>query len=187
MKTNPIFLSVVFVLALVMGCSDSKTTRTDTVAQVTDEADAGILVRYETEEGDCGYKSADGKIVLKAGMFDMCFTDTVTYSAVVLKPDEGFVGIDKKGKVLYKIFVFDNGPDDISDGMFRILKDDKIGYADAQGKVVIEPQFSCAYPFEKGKARVSLNCQHIKDGEHTRWESSEWFYVDKNGLKIETK
>jgi hypothetical protein len=70
-----------------------------------------------------------------------------------------------KKKILYEVFLYDNGPD-----------------ANAQTyKIVITPQFDCAFPFENGKAKVSNNCKTIKDGEHNIWMSETWQYVDKNG------
>ena len=60
----------------------------------------------------------------------------------------------------HKVFRFDNGPDYTSDGLFRILVENKIGYADsATGKIVINPQFECAWPFEHGVAKVSVDCE----------------------------
>lgn len=89
---------------------------------------------------------------------------------------------DSKKKVLYDIFPYDNGPDYPSEGLFRILKDGKIGYADEQTyAIIIIPQFDCAYPFENGKAKVSNNCKTVKDGEYSIWMSDNWQYVDKKG------
>ena len=79
-----------------------------------------------------------------------------------------------------------NGPDYVSEGLQRIIKDGKIGYGDPiLGKVIIQPIYSCAYPFENGRANVSIDCTTITDGEHSIWESKEWMYIDKNGNKVE--
>lgn len=89
---------------------------------------------------------------------------------------------DRNKKALYEIFPYDNGPDYPAEGLFRIVKNGKIGYADANTfAVVIPPQFDCAYPFENGKAKVSKQCKTVKDGEHSVWESDAWQYVDKQG------
>ncbi len=93
-----------------------------------------------------------------------------------------WVILDKQNKEIYEVFPFDNGPDTPSEGLIRIVKNGKIGYADANTyAVVIPPQFDCAYPFEKGKAKVSKNCKTIKEGEHSIWESDAWQFVDKKG------
>jgi hypothetical protein len=83
------------------------------------------------------------------------------------------------------VFLYDNEPDDASDGLFRIIKNMKIGYADATtGKVIIVPQFECAFPFENGRAKVSYNCTSKSYREHYAWISDNWFYIDKKGKKI---
>jgi WG containing repeat len=89
---------------------------------------------------------------------------------------------DSQKTPLYDVFIYDNGPDYASEGLIRVVKNGKIGYADAQTYVlVITPQFDCAFPFENGKAKVSTHCTTQKDGEHSVWESEKWQYVDKKG------
>ncbi len=96
--------------------------------------------------------------------------------------DGKWVVIDRKKTVLYDIFIYDNGPDYASEGLFRVIKNGKIGYANAKTyALVIEPQFDCAFPFENGKAKVSKQCQSIKIGEYTEWQSDNWKFIDKKG------
>jgi len=95
------------------------------------------------------------------------------------------VAIDRQEHILYQVFIFDNGPDDTSDGLFRILVNNRIGYANySTGKIVINPQFGCAWPFEHGIAKVSIDCQKRSDGEHSTWFSNNWFYISKAGKKV---
>jgi hypothetical protein len=127
------------------------------------------------------YYDKNGHKVL--GDYFMAFTDTIKDYGIV--SDSGFVLIDKHGKHIYNLFPFDNGPDIASEGLYRIIENGKIGYVDsATSKLVIKPIYDCAWPFENGKAKVSLNCVTISDGEHDRWESGEWFYIDKQGRTI---
>lgn len=131
-----------------------------------------------------GYKNSNGGIVIPPGKYQKCFTDTFKTYAIVVKPNGGFIAIDRKENVLYGIFPYDNGPDYPSEGLFRILVNNKIGYADSiTGKVVIKPQFDCAWPFENGVAKVSTNCKTQAEGEHSVWLSDHWYYIDKTGKK----
>lgn len=99
--------------------------------------------------------------------------------------DGKWVILDSQRTTLYEVFPFDNGPDYPSEGLIRVLKNGKIGYADANTyAIVIKPQFNCAFPFENGKAKVSHQCKTLKDGEHKVWESEAWLFVDKNGNYI---
>lgn len=133
----------------------------------------------------CGFKTPKGEIV-KPASYGFCFGDTLRHYAIVLI-DGKFTAIDKNFEPMYEVFTYDNGPDYIAEGLFRIKKDNKIGYADGEtGKVIIAPQFDCAYPFEAGKAQVSKNCTTRPDGEYMEWISNDWQYIDKSG-KITTE
>lgn len=100
----------------------------------------------------------------------------------MLEKDHKWVLVDEQKTVLYEVYLYDNGPDAPSDGLYRVVKDGKIGYADAStNAIVIEPQYDCAYPFENGKAKVSTNCKTIQDGDHSVWESEDWQLIDKTG------
>ncbi|CAN0515193.1 unnamed protein product, partial [Phaeothamnion confervicola] len=142
-----------------------------------------LLKVYEQpgEAGAAGYVSVKGDTVIPAGKYAHCYTDTIKTFGIVMTQDKRLIGIDKNQKELFEVFWFDNGPDYVSDGLFRIVKDNKIGYADENGKITIEPQYDCAYPFENGVAKVSRNCTTTQDGEHTTWESDHWEVIHKDG------
>jgi hypothetical protein len=121
--------------------------------------------------------------MIPADTYAQCLTDTFHTMAIVMtKNDHKWAVIDRSQKVQYEIFLYDNGPDYPSDGLFRIIQNGKIGYADESDyNIVIEPQFDCAFPFENGKAKVSKNCKTIADGDHQTWQSDDWKFVDKKG------
>jgi len=142
----------------------------------------------DTIKNEYGYKNSNGEIVIPLGKYLRCFTDTFKTYAIVVKSNSGFLAIDRQETVLYEVFPFDNGPDEPYEGIFRILADKKIGYADSMtGKVVIKPQFDCAWPFENGVAKVSTDCKTQQEGEHSIWLSDHWYYIDKTGKKVKNK
>jgi hypothetical protein len=148
----------------------------------------GYLIRVTDSAADrYGYRDQAGNMIIPFGQYPGCYTDTFrSYAIVMLKAEKGFFGIDRREKVLYSVFIFDNGPDYPSNGLFRITVGGKIGYADAvTGEVVIEPKFSCAWPFEQGKAKVAINCAVQRAGEHSTWVSDNWFYIDKRGKRTD--
>lgn len=140
-----------------------------------------FLIRDTTPDERYGYVNLQGDTVVPFSRYLMCYTDTIRTIGFALNADNKFVGINKKGNVLFEVFPFDNGPDAPSDGLFRIIKKGKIGYADLNGKIVIKPRFDCAFPFEKGFASVSMDCRTITKGEHSRWVSDSWVVIDKKG------
>lgn len=131
-----------------------------------------------------GYVNLYGDTVIAMGKYHYCYTDTLRNYAIVLKKSGGCVAIDKNDNELFEVFWSDNGPDNIIEGFFRIIKKGKIGYANKEGKIIIKPQFDCAFPFKNGKAKVSNKCKTVPDGEHQLWESENWYFIDKKGLKI---
>ena len=147
--------------------------------------DYWILACDENYE-KCGYLNSKGDSVIEFGKYSICYTDTFRIFAVVLKSGYGFVGIDRNEKILFQVFPYDNSPDSPKEGLFRIIdSNNKIGYANTKGEIIIKPQFECAFPFSNGKAKVALVCQKSKEkeGEHTTWLSNQWYYIDTSGRR----
>lgn len=164
-------VAIVLMLLFSLGCSSPRSNY--------------YLLVQDSVTGKSGYINLKGDTVIPLGKYSMCYTDTFKNFAVVEKSTGGLVAIDKSEKTLFNVFIFDNGPDDPADGLFRIVKNGKIGYADLNGKVVIQPKYGCAFPFEKGVAKVSDNCQTVPSPpEHSVWVSDHWKYIDKSGKEI---
>jgi WG containing repeat len=188
MKYNFILLLMV----VFFSCKDEKrvvgsTMRYSEILPATD-----TLYSFSSDENDaemsCGYKNSKGDTIIPFGKYMQCFTDTFIHFAIVYdknNTDSKMVAINQKGEIIFDVYTYDNGPDYFSDGLFRIKRNDKIGYANGKGEIVIEPVYACANPFENGKAKVALQCTLTKEGEYTRQESDAWFYIDKNGNKVE--
>jgi hypothetical protein len=150
------------------------------------------LYSYSNEE--IGYGSSRGFInkkfdtIIPVNKYDQCYTDTFTTFALVFDSkldNSSIVGINRQEQVIFDAYIFDNGPDFYSDGLFRIRRNGKIGFANKQGEIIIEPKYECAFPFENNQSKVSLNCEFVKDEiGHISMVSNEWFYIDKNDNKI---
>lgn len=145
------------------------------------------LLRVDNDStGESGYHNLRGEMIIPMGKYVMCITDTFRIWAAVAIAHRGFVAIDRDERILYDIFNYDNGPDYIADGLFRILRDGTFGYADGgTGEIVIEPQYECAWPFENGVAKVSLHCTKKPVGEIVLWDSDAWFLIDKHGTRMD--
>lgn len=142
---------------------------------------------YELGDDFC-YVDELGDTIIPYGKYFYSYSDTIWTFGIVSVKGEGrlkMVGIDKKGAILYEIYVFDNGPDYIEEGLFRIIKNNKIGFANEFGEVVIKPQYSCAYPFSNGVAQVTYSCAEEEYQEHKAFISEDWFFINKRGEKIE--
>jgi len=156
---------------------------TDYLVRFSDESDSLSVTSY-------GYRNLHGEIIIPKGKYNHCFTDTFKNFAFVYDDkltNSKVVAIDRNENILFDAYMFDNGPDWLEDGLFRIVRNGKIGYADKNGVIVIEPKFACANQFQNGIASVALDCRIVKseyDSEHSRMESDSWFYIDKKGNKV---
>lgn len=145
--------------------------------------EVGVPVCYLNERGDT---------IVPYGKYRYCQTDTIKKLGFVYehKPkDARIICINDAGKELFYVFKYDNGPDYIQEGLFRIMDEDGlVGFADSLGNVIIEPQFKFAYPFKGGKAKATLKGERKvvpeSDGEKHYWESETWFYIDKKNRRL---
>ncbi len=134
---------------------------------------------------ESGYINANGDTIIPVGKYLYCYTDTLRDLAIVTRKSGKTIGIDRNDRELFEVFWYDNGPDPVTEGLFRIVKKGKIGYANEQGEVVIAPQYACAFPFQNGKAKVAYRCETIPEGEYARPESQAWMQIDKRGNKTQ--
>jgi hypothetical protein len=145
-----------------------------------------------------GYVNAKGDTVIALSKYLICFTEKFYKIAIVKMINRRLVAIDRKERILFNVFEFDNGPDYISDGLFRITKNNKIGYANINGQIIIQPRYTRAFPFIAGVAKVCINCQSFaKSNGSTTAEKeehkllltsgSEWFLINKKGTRVKVK
>lgn len=184
-------LIILVCLLLTSACSPTQTEETNTAAAGTGIKEVQVL--YRTPAGDAyelgekaSYVNQKGETVIAAGKYSLYLTDTIAHYGIVLEKAKDKpvpIAIDTEGNKLYEVYWYDNGADYPSEGLFRIIKDGKIGYADdVTGRIMIAPQFQCANPFEGGKAKVALECKLNKiDEEHSAMDSKQWIYIDKTG------
>lgn len=141
-----------------------------------------LYLKYSAKNPDlCGYVDHKGRVVIPFGKYQQCFTETWNRFAVVYDDEKGLIAIDRKEKVLFKVMNVDNGPDYPSEGLFRIIEDDKIGFANLNGEIVIKPVFTAALPFHEGLAAFCENCILVKQGDHQSWQKGKWGFIDTAG------
>jgi hypothetical protein len=143
---------------------------------------SGALHLYrDSATNQFAYLNIAGDTVIPFGKYSYCFTDVFDNYAIVSLSGKGFVGIDRKENIIFHVYTFDNGPDDPEDGLFRITENGKIGFADTLGNIIVNPQYDCTFPFEKGVARVGYGCKSKSDGEHSWWVGGKWIRIDAKG------
>lgn len=145
---------------------------------------------YKVERnGLYGYIDAANDTVIDCE-YSHAYTDSIkTLGFVFDSRNRKIICFNNKGERLFYVFRYDNGPDYIQEGLFRIDNEKGlIGFADSTGNVVITPQFKFAFPFNDGKAKVTFEGE-LKDVPGSNeskhyWNSKKWFYIDRLGFRI---
>ncbi|WP_152286642.1 WG repeat-containing protein [Flavicella marina] len=135
---------------------------------------------------DFAFINRKGDTIISSDDIYYSFQDTIiTFGIVIKKEPQSLIGINRKGETLFEVYPYDNGPDEFHDGLLRIMKNGKIGFANEKGEIIIKPQFECASIFENAIATVSNDCYLYYDQDgHLRSESESWFKIDKTGKRI---
>lgn len=108
------------------------------------------------------------------------------YATVLEQTEDNSVGrkiaIDTNQNILSEISMFDNGPDYFEEGLMRVIRNGKMGFANKYRQVVIPCIYDFARPFADGKAEVTMEAKRISEPDgHTSIESDEWFFIDRDG------
>lgn len=141
--------------------------------------ETGVPVCFLNERGDT---------IVPYGKYKYCQINRVKnlVFAYENKQDARIVCLNAQGEELFYVFQYDNEPDKLREGLFRIRDENGlIGFADFLGNVVIKPQFKFAFPFENGKAKVTFSGESkaVSDTQNEKhhWDSPGWYYIDTNG------
>jgi hypothetical protein len=186
------------IIFLIAGCGPTSVKKTLTFKKYSKidlkyKNDTLFYFREDVKEGygagtSCGYINKNGDTIIPMNKYTKCFTDTFRTYAIVYDDkidSNNIVGINRNGEIIFEAFLFDNWPDEPSEGLFRIIQNEKIGYANLHGEVIVTPKYKCAWPYKNGKAKVAIDCDEVKDEiEHITQESKSWFYINKKGEKI---
>ena len=139
---------------------------------------------FEAVDATLGYVDSSGKVIIPAGKYPYLFTDVFDKIAfVLLKDKKGVYAIDRSEKVLFQVCSFELGPDIISNGLFRIIENGKIGFANMNGKIVIKPNWGFIFPFQENGLAIFCEQGHWIwiDKEHRKFSGGKWGAMDTKG------
>ena len=81
----------------------------------------------------------------------------------------------------------DNWADTFHDGLVRVVRNEKYGFSNRKGQLVISPVYDGAMNFEDGKAKVCNGCT-IKcveqECEYSVFSGGNWFQINTNGTVV---
>ena len=114
-------------------------------------------------------------------------SEIITDYFFITHRDEREIAVNRKGQFLFYPYYYDNGPDYLQEGLFRITdKHNKVGFANDRGEIVIAPKYDYASSFTMGFASYCNGCyfDRSKDSEHPILVSTSMYYIDKKGNLI---
>ncbi|MEN9523569.1 MAG: hypothetical protein RL065_1946 [Bacteroidota bacterium] len=127
--------------------------------------------------------------VFKSDKYWICFDDTFENFMIVAPKDrDGFWAIDLKENYLFEVYNRNDGepyPDRFRNNRIRIVdKNNKIGFADKEGKIVIQPQFEQATYFKNGIALIGKSCRKIPLDNDNKKNICNHYSIecDRNGV-----
>ena len=128
-----------------------------------------------------GYINPKGDTVIDC-RYPLTYTDTISKIGFVADNEGNVRCFDNRGKFLFYVFKYDNGPDYPCEGYFRIVdKNGLVGFADTLGNIIITPKYRFAYPFSDGKAKVTDTGKLVIEKQsldnHTYWLSDKWYFI----------
>lgn len=157
------------------------------------------VVQKETETWRSIYSLVDENEnvirVLDSTKYLICFNiENYSYFAVFgIKGQPGWIAIDANENILFQVYNTSFGeptPDYLIENKIRIIdKENRIGFANELGKIIIKPQFEIATSFHNGKAIIGQKCEKVPWEKHTKEEDCHHYsiicgkhgYIDEKG------
>lgn len=141
----------------------------------------------ETETWRSVYSLIDEKNnlikVLDSSKYYITFNfDNYVYFAVFgKKGNPGWTAIDAKENILFQVYntsIGEPSPDYLIENKIRIIDDEnKIGFANEKGQIVIKPQFEIVTSFHNGKAIIGEKCKKVPWKEHAKEEDCQHYSI----------
>ncbi|MBL3657568.1 WG repeat-containing protein [Fulvivirga sediminis] len=190
---------LIFSVSVGFSCENNKDKETTSYQYfdrlTSDTVSAEKLIAVTDEEylqfgANVAFVNQSNDTIISFGKYAYYGTDTLEFYANVIEhtTDSTYgrqMAIDRNQNVLFDIVMFDNGPEPFNEGLTRVLRNGKMGYANKFGQVVIPCEYDFAKWFENGKAEVTYRAEeHIDPDGHKRVESDEWFFINKKGQKL---
>ena len=154
-------------------------------ASSTDESH-GIPCLFDPERGevpDCLHQSREGRLSVAPQIVKQLDFDA--YGLAAVRSPEGWMYVNRSGKVVVaSVTVMDNGADSFHDGLVRIVRNGKYGFANRTGRIVIAPIYDGAMDFENGTATVCKSCESKPVGEYRMFSGGEWFQINTKGMVL---
>src|SRR5258708_31340715 len=145
---------------------------------------------YDFQRGvisDCIQKAANGELIIKQQVLKQLRFDSLGLAAVRSETN-GWMYVSRTGKVVISgVPTMDNWADTFHGGLVRVVRNNKYGFSNRKGQLVISAVYDGAMNFENGKAKVCHGCTTKcveQECEYHVLSGGEWFLIDTNGTVV---
>ena len=161
-----------------------------------------ILHYFKSKDSLVGVKNQAGKIIIPAQFINLTglkegeivegenntiFFDASLADKKKVEKNSWGVVFDRKGNLLYQPYSYDNGADYFSEGLRRLVKNGKVGFADRNGKIIIEAEHDFVSPFNYGYAAFCDGCDWEKtNDEHRSIVGGKWGVMNIKGQTVQS-
>jgi hypothetical protein len=147
----------------------------------------GTPCLFDFERGqvpNCVRESATGHLFIAPELLKDLEFDSHGLAAV-LSPREGWMYVSHSGNVVIRgVPVMDNVADSFHDGLVRIVRHGKYGFANREGHIVIPAIYDGAMNFENGRAAVCKGCGTSREGDNHFFSGGVWFRINAKGTVL---
>lgn len=193
-RTLPVLLIMFCIMSCTHKVEETSTGQTYFDIEISD--DMPVLYAVTDQEyleygSNVAYINSKSDTIIPFGKYAYFGTDSFQYYFNALEhPNDSTygksVGVSHDQKLLFDLVMYDNGPEPFNEGLTRVLRDDKMGYANEKGQIVIPCIYDYAQWFHNGKAEVTFKAtKYWDDHDHFIVESDEWIIIDKKGYEVQ--
>lgn len=132
---------------------------------------------------NCGYVDSLGQVKIPFGKYSTCLSALFKETALVEYNGKRIV-IDKKEEIVCEAFDADDLHDLILEERIRVVMNDKLGFVNLDGELVVSAVYDYTLPFRDGMAFVNIGAKKTIEAEQQKWKGGRWGAIDKDGKLI---
>ena len=143
-----------------------------------------------------GQQNQNGKLSVKQQVLKQLPFDSHGLAAVK-SMTIGWMYVSRTGKVVISgVPTMDNWADTFHDGLVRVVRNEKYGFANRKGQLVISPVYDGAMNFQNGKVTLP-RCENYRhrgihsdrhavdqECEYSVFSGGNWFQINTNGTVV---
>lgn len=133
---------------------------------------------------DCLHERRAGKLFVSPKYVRQLNFDE--HGLAAIHSEKGWMYVNRTGAVVITgVLPMDNWADTFHDGLVRVMRGERYGFANPEGTLVIPAEYDGAFNFDKGTAIVCKHCrQNCDDEGHCTFRGGDWLRIGVDGRVV---